>query len=130
MKLRRRVLNLIKKKYSGVEQKRFGPTLTAEHLAQEDGIVLDHDTLRLWMLQQGLWSRQRRRKKHSQRRERKAHFDELVQLDGSFHDWLETRGWLTVQWELTNAEKRQRSLPAGRFLYGLRIGGRRCCGNS
>src|SRR6202049_3833862 len=46
----------------------------------------------LWMLQEGLWSRQRKRKKHCQRRERKAHFGELVQLDGSFHDWLEGRG--------------------------------------
>src|SRR5438046_7716575 len=44
------------------------------------------------MLQEGLWSRQRKRKKHCQRRERKAHFGELVQLDGSFHDWLEGRG--------------------------------------
>ncbi len=92
LKLRRRVLNLIKKKYSGLEEERFGPTLTAEHLAEEDGIVLDHDTLRLWMLQEGLWSRQRTRKKHCQRRERKAHFGELVQLDGSFHDWFEGRG--------------------------------------
>ena len=92
LKLRRRVLNLIKKKYSGLEEERFGPTLTAEHLAEEDGIVLDHDTLRLWMLQAGLWSRQRTRKKHCQRRERKAHFGELVQLDGSFHDWFEGRG--------------------------------------
>src|SRR6266478_114728 len=92
LKLRRRVLNLIKKKYSGSEEERFGPTLTAEHLAEEDGIVLDHDTLRLWMLQEGLWSRQRTRKKHCQRRERKAHFGELVQLDGSFHDWFEGRG--------------------------------------
>jgi transposase len=91
-KLRRRVLSLIQKKYSGSEEDRFGPTLAAEHLAEEDGIVLDHDTVRLWMLQEGLWSRQRRRKKHCQRRERKAHFGELVQLDGSFHDWLEERG--------------------------------------
>jgi hypothetical protein len=44
------------------------------------------------MLAEGLWNRQRRRKKHCQRRERKAHFGELVQLDGSFHDWLEQRG--------------------------------------
>ena len=91
-KLRRRVLSLIQKKYSGSEEDRFGPTLAAEHLAEEDGIVLDHDTVRLWMLQEGLWGRQRRRKKHCQRRERKAHFGELVQLDGSFHDWLEERG--------------------------------------
>jgi hypothetical protein len=44
------------------------------------------------MMAEGLWSRQRKRKKHYQRRERKAHFGELVQLDGSFDDWLEGRG--------------------------------------
>jgi transposase len=92
LKLRRRVLNLIRKKYSGSQEERFGPTLAAEHLAEEDGIVVDHDTLRLWMLQEGLWSRERRRKKHCRRRERKWHFGELVQLDGSFHEWLEGRG--------------------------------------
>jgi transposase len=91
-KLRRRVLQLIQKKYSGTEEERFGPTLAAEHLSEEDGIVVDHETLRRWMLAAGLWSRQRKRKKHYQRRERKAHFGELVQLDGSFHDWLEGRG--------------------------------------
>jgi transposase len=91
-KLRRRVLQLIQKKYSGTEENRFGPTLAAEHLAEEDGIAIDHETLRRWMLGEGLWSRQRKRKKHHQRRDRKAHFGELVQLDGSFHDWLEGRG--------------------------------------
>lgn len=91
-KLRRRVLRLIGKKYSGSEQERFGPTLAAEHLAEEDGIVLDHETLRRWMLEEGLWSRRRRRKQACQRRERKPHFGELVQLDGSFHAWLEERG--------------------------------------
>src|SRR6266550_5404989 len=85
-KFRRRVLSLIQQKYSGSEEERFGPTLAAEHLAEEDGIA------RGWMLQEGLWSRQRRRKKHCQRREREWHFGELVQLDGSFHDWLEGRG--------------------------------------
>jgi hypothetical protein len=44
------------------------------------------------MLDAGLWSRRRRCQKHCQRRERKPHFGELVQLDGSFHDWLEERG--------------------------------------
>lgn len=91
-KFRRRVLSLIQQKYSGSEEERFGPTLAAEHLAEEDGIAIDHETLRCWMLVEGLWSRQRKRKKHCQRRERKAHFGELVQLDGSFHDWLEGRG--------------------------------------
>jgi transposase len=92
LKLRRRVLNLIKRKYSGSEEERFGPMLASEHLAEEDGIRIDHETLRRWMLSEGAWSRQRRRKKHCQRRERKSHFGELVQLDGSFHDWLERRG--------------------------------------
>jgi transposase len=91
-KLRRRVLSLIRRKYSGTEGERFGPTLAAEHLAEEDGIAIDHETLRRWMLETGLWSRRRKRKKHCQRRERKPHFGELVQLDGSFHDWLEERG--------------------------------------
>lgn len=49
-KLRRRVLILIKKNYSGLEEERFGPTLAAEHLADEDGIVVDHETSRRFML--------------------------------------------------------------------------------
>src|SRR6266567_8035589 len=92
LNLRRRVLKLVKKKYSGSEAERLGPTLAAEHLAEEDGVVIDHETLRRWMLEEGLWSRQRKRKQHCQRRERKSHFGELVQLDGSFHCWLEGRG--------------------------------------
>jgi transposase len=91
-KLRRRVLSLIRRKYSGNEAERFGPTLAAEHLAEEDGIDIDHETLRRWMLEGGLWGRRRQRQKHRERRERKSHFGELVQLDGSFHDWLEQRG--------------------------------------
>jgi transposase-like protein len=91
-KLRRRVLSLLRKKYSGAEDERFGPTLAAEHLAEEDGIAVDHETLRRWMLEANLWSRRRKRKQHCQRREPKPHFGELVQLDGSFHDWLEERG--------------------------------------
>ncbi len=48
-------------------------------------------TLRRWMLAAGLWSRRRKRRPHRTRRQRKAHFGELLQLDGSFHDWLEQR---------------------------------------
>jgi transposase len=90
--LRRQVLALVKSKYSGGVGERFGPTLAAEHLEQEDSIVLDAETLRRWMLQAGLWSRERKRKPYRKRRERKAHFGELVQLDGSFEEWLEDRG--------------------------------------
>jgi transposase len=91
-KTRRRVLALVKKKYSGDPATRFGPTLAAEHLASEDGITVHHETLRRWMLAAGLWSRARKRSPHRQRRERMAHFGELLQLDGSFHLWFEDRG--------------------------------------
>jgi transposase len=88
---REQVLALVREKYSGPVDVRFGPTLAAEHLASEDGVTVHHDTLRRWMLAAGLWSRARKRSPHRQRRERKEHFGELVQLDGSFHDWYETR---------------------------------------
>ena len=91
-KIRQRVLALIRQKYAGDVASRFGPTLVAEHLASEDGLTIDHETLRRWMLAAGLWSRQRKRTPYRQRRERKAHFGELVQLDGSFHPWYEARG--------------------------------------
>lgn len=89
---RARVLALIREKYSGGVDERFGPTLAAEHLASEDGVRVDHETLRRWMVAAGLWSRARKRSPHRRRRERKAHFGELVQLDGSFHPWFEDRG--------------------------------------
>ena len=88
---RERILALVREKDSGPVAGRFGPTLAAEHLASEDDITVHHDTLRRWMLAAGLWSRVRKRSPHRQRRERKAHFGELVQLDGSFHRWYETR---------------------------------------
>ena len=88
---RERALALVRAKYGGSVALRFGPTLAAEHLASEDGITVHHDTLRRWMLATGLWSRARKRSPHRQRRERKPHFGELVQLDGSFHLWYEAR---------------------------------------
>ena len=44
------------------------------------------------MLAEGLWSRERKTRQHRKRRDRREHFGELVQLDGSFHEWLEKRG--------------------------------------
>lgn len=89
---REQILALVREKYSGAVDERFGPTLAAEHLASEDGLSVHHDTLRRWMLSAGLWNRARKRGPHRRRRERKAHFGELVQLDGSFHPWFEGRG--------------------------------------
>lgn len=91
-KFRRTVLRLVREKYGGAPGERFGPTLAAEHLAAEDGLAVDAETLRRWMLAEGLWSRERKRQRHRRRRERKEHFGELVQMDGSFHAWMEERG--------------------------------------
>jgi transposase len=69
----------------------FGPTLATEKLALE-GQVVDHETLRGWLIKAGLWHKRRKRGKHRSWRERRAHFGELVQLDGSHHKWFEERG--------------------------------------
>ena len=84
---REQVLRLVREKYGGHgEAPPFGPTLAAEHLAHEDQLSIDAETLRRWMLEERLWSRQRGKPRaHRQRRARKEHFGELVQLDGSFH---------------------------------------------
>ena len=70
----------------------FGPTLASEKLLEREGYEVDHETLRRWLKGAGLWKRQRRRPKHRQWREPKAHFGEMVQLDGSHHEWFEERG--------------------------------------
>jgi transposase len=68
----------------------FGPTLAAEKL-MTDGLVVNHETLRRWLLQAGVWQTRRKRAKHRSWRERRAHFGELLQMDGSHHEWFEKR---------------------------------------
>ena len=92
---RRKVVGLYRRKYAGNPaegQAPFGPTLAAEHMDEDDHTPVDPETLRRLLIAEGLWSRTRQGVAHRQRRERKAHFGELVQLDGSFHAWLERRG--------------------------------------
>jgi len=69
----------------------FGPTLAAEKLADR-GMAMDGETLRRWLIGEGLWQRKRRRDRHRSRRDRRECLGELVQADGSHHDWLEGRG--------------------------------------
>lgn len=84
---RKKTLNLIKKKYND-----FGPTLIREKLIENHGIKISTETLRTWMLQEGIWHEKRRRKiVLHQRRLRRAHEGELIQVDGSLHDWFEGR---------------------------------------
>ena len=74
----------------------FGPTLASEKLC-EQGLTVRRETLRRWLIQEGLYKPRRKRDKHRIRRQRRDCFGELVQADGSHHDWLEGRGpWLTL----------------------------------
>lgn len=85
--LKRKVLWLVRSKYDD-----YGPTLAAETLAEKKEAVVSRETLRQWMKEEGLWrARKRTREVHSWR-ERRAHRGEMVQMDGSHHDWLEGRG--------------------------------------
>ena len=90
--VRAQAVALITAHFSGPARgrgQRFGPTLAAEHLAEEFGVVIPVPTLRRWMVAEKLWTRLRKSKVPHRRR---AHLGELVQLDGSFHEWLEARG--------------------------------------
>jgi hypothetical protein len=69
----------------------FGPTLMAEQLLKAK-LVVDHETLRRWRIVKGKHTVRRRKQKHRDWRERKACFGEMVQMDGSHHDWFEGRG--------------------------------------
>lgn len=81
---RKRVVKRYRDRYEDLE---FGPTLAAEKLVEE-GLAVDHETLRRWLIEEGVWKRQRRTRQHRERRERKEHFGELVQMDGSHHQWF------------------------------------------
>lgn len=69
----------------------FGPTLMTEHLLKAQ-LVVDHETLRRWRIATGKHTVRRRRQQPRQWRERQPCFGEMVQLDGSHHDWFEGRG--------------------------------------
>ena len=78
-------------KYEDKDYADFGPTLMAEQLLKEK-LVVDHETLRRWLLVAGKRTVRRRKQAHRQWRERKPCFGAMVQLDGSHHDWFEGRG--------------------------------------
>ena len=85
--IREQVLNAYRDRYSG-----FGPTFACEKLQEREGIKISVETLRQMLMQEGLWRRKKRTRKYHGRRPRKERFGELVQFDGSHHDWFEGRG--------------------------------------
>ncbi len=80
------VLETFKRQYAD-----FGPTLAAEKLDELDGLKVNRETLRRWALAECLWLGRQRYRRHRKRRDRRARFGELVQIDGSPHRWFEQR---------------------------------------
>jgi len=71
----------------------FSPTFAHEKLTERHGLRFSVETLRQWMLAEGLWqAKSPRQAPIHQRRARRPRLGELVQIDGSPHDWFEDRG--------------------------------------
>jgi transposase len=86
-KIKRQALQLFKREYAD-----FNLVHATEKLSEIHGITISDETLRLWLNQESIPYKKRRARKHRQLRERRACIGELVQIDGSHHDWFEGRG--------------------------------------
>jgi len=86
-RVKARALRLFRDRYGD-----FNLAHATEKLGAVHGILLHAETLRLWLKAADIPYRKRRARKHRQWRERRAHRGELVQIDGSHHDWFEGRG--------------------------------------
>jgi len=86
--LRKEALALVRARYAD-----FGPTLAQEKLLEQHDIRVATETLRQWMIDDGIWLTRRQRKKRVQQpRHRRDCYGELVQIDGCDHHWFEDRG--------------------------------------
>jgi len=86
--VRGRILGLYRERYLG-----FGPTLASEKLWELDHLRINDETLRLWLMGEGLWrSRKHQKVKERSWRPRKERSGEMAQMDGSHHAWMEGRG--------------------------------------
>jgi transposase len=81
------VLELVRTKYAD-----FGPTLATEVLLAKHDVQVGRETLRTWMLEEGLWQSRKQRRSFHQPRLRREGYGELIQIDGSDHRWFEQRG--------------------------------------
>jgi len=85
--IRQRVVGIYQREYAG-----FGPTLATEKLIERDDIKISDETLRKWLIGEGIQYPRRKKRPHRRWRERKDYFGQMVQLDGSHHNWFEGRG--------------------------------------
>jgi Winged helix-turn helix len=85
--VREYALELVRTRYAD-----FGPTLAIEVLLDKHGLKVGRETLRTWMVEDGLWLSRKQRRSFHQPRLRRESYGELVQIDGSDHRWFEQRG--------------------------------------
>ena len=84
--VREYALELVRRNYRD-----FGPTLATEALLERHGIRVGRETVRKWMVADGLWLSRKQRRTFHQPRLRRESYGELVQIDGSEHRWFENR---------------------------------------
>jgi transposase len=85
--VKKKALDALKNKYKG-----FGPTLAHEKLIEKEKLKLSVESVRQLMIAEELWKvRKVKKVVVHQLRERRACLGELVQIDGSPHDWFEGR---------------------------------------
>jgi transposase len=85
--IKQHIITTVKDKYHD-----FGPYFASEKLLENNGLKINRETLRQWMIEENLWSGKKRRKARiHQSRERRHRYGELIQIDGSHHDWFEGR---------------------------------------
>lgn len=85
--IRELVLELVRQNYRD-----FGPTLACEVLLERHGVEVSRETLRKWMVEDGVWLSRKQRRIFHQPRLRRECVGELVQIGGSEHRWFEQRG--------------------------------------
>ena len=85
--VRRYAVELVKTRYAD-----FGPTLATEVLLDRHELRVGRETLRRWMMAEGLWLSRTQRRTFHQPRLRRESYGELIQIDGSDHRWFEKRG--------------------------------------
>lgn len=85
--IKQKVIEIYRKRYQD-----FGPTLFSEKLKEYEKIEINHETLRRWMRSSGIVTSERKKRPHRKKRERRKAIGEMLQFDGSHHDWFEGRG--------------------------------------
>ncbi|MCX5697654.1 MAG: ISNCY family transposase [Candidatus Omnitrophica bacterium] len=98
-KVKTKALNLCKNIYEG-----FSPTLASEKLFERDKIKVSRELLRTWFIKEHIAYASRKARPHRNWRERKTHYGQMVQADGSHHDWFEGRGpWCVLMGQIDDA---------------------------